>query len=42
MKAEDFDSKFDSGEDVIEYLDLAKARRPNQEQKRARRFSDNP
>lgn len=34
MKAEDFDSKFDSGEDVIEYLDLAKARRPNQEQKR--------
>ena len=34
MKAKDFDKKFDSGEDVIQYLDIAKARRPAQEQKR--------
>jgi hypothetical protein len=34
MKAEDFDRKFDDGEDVTSYLDLSKARRPEQEQKR--------
>ena len=34
MKAKQFDAKFDSGEDVLEYLDLAKAKRPEQEQKR--------
>jgi hypothetical protein len=34
MKAEEFDKKFDKGEDVSQYLDLTKARRPAQEQKR--------
>jgi hypothetical protein len=34
MKAEEFDEKFDKGEDVSKYLDITKARRPVQEQKR--------
>ena len=34
MKTKDFDKKFDNGEDITEYLDLSKARRPGQEQKR--------
>ena len=34
MKAEEFDNKFDEGEDVSQYLDISKARRPIQEQKR--------
>ncbi len=34
MKAEEFDKKFDNGEDILEYLDLEKARRPGLEQKR--------
>jgi hypothetical protein len=34
MKAKDFDSKFDRGDDVIEHLDLAKARRPGEEARR--------
>ncbi len=34
MKAEAFDKKFDEGEDITEYLDLSKARRPIQEQRR--------
>lgn len=34
MKAENFDKKFDDGESVVEQLDLAQARRPNQAQKR--------
>ena len=34
MKAKEFDKKFESGEDLIKYLDLSKARRPEQEQKR--------
>ena len=34
MKAKDFDKRFDSGEEIIADLDLAKARRPGQEQKR--------
>ena len=34
MKANDFDNKFESGEDITKYLDLSKARRPEQEQKR--------
>lgn len=34
MKAEDFDKKFDDNQSVIEDLDLSKARRPAQEQKR--------
>ncbi len=34
MKTEEFDKKFDSGEDVSEHLDSSKARRPGREQKR--------
>ncbi len=34
MKARDFDKKFDEGEDISKYLDISKARRPEQEQKR--------
>jgi hypothetical protein len=34
MKAEEFDKKFDEGEDVSHYLDLSEDRRPAQEQKR--------
>jgi len=34
MKAKEFDKKFDSGEEITKYLDLSKARRPAQEQKR--------
>lgn len=34
MKAKNFDQAFDSGEDITKFLDLSKARRPKQEQKR--------
>jgi len=34
IKAEEFDFKFDQGEDIIEYLDISKAIRPSQNQKR--------
>jgi hypothetical protein len=34
MKAKELDKKFDEGKSVLEHLDLLKARRPNQEQKR--------
>jgi len=34
MKASDFDKKFDKGENIVGHLDLSKARRPEQEQKR--------
>jgi len=34
MKAENLDKKFDSGEDISKYLDLSKASRPGQNQKR--------
>jgi len=34
MKAKDFDKKFDDGKSVVKHLDLSKARRPEQEQKR--------
>ena len=34
MRAEEFDKKFDNGEDVSAYLDIEKARRPGLEQKR--------
>ncbi len=34
MKAKKFDTDFDHGKDVTGALDLSKARRPNQEQKR--------
>ena len=34
MKAKEFDTKFDKGEDVSRTLDLSRARRPGQEPKR--------
>jgi hypothetical protein len=34
MKAEDFDKKFDENEEITQHLDLVKARRVLQEQKR--------
>ena len=34
MKARDLDRRFDAGEDVMDFLDLTKARRPGQEQQR--------
>lgn len=34
MKAREFDKRFDAGEDVSNYLDVANARRPEQQQKR--------
>ncbi len=34
MKAEKFDREFDAGKDVTGALDITKARRPKQEQKR--------
>ncbi len=34
MKAEELDKAFDAGEDITEYLDLSKARRPGHEQRR--------
>lgn len=34
MKAKSFDAKFDREEDVTDVLDLSKARRPLQEQRR--------
>jgi hypothetical protein len=34
MKAREFDKKFDEGGDISKYLDISKARRPKQEQKR--------
>ena len=34
MKAKEFDQKFDNGEDVLKYLELTKAKRVEQEQKR--------
>lgn len=34
MKARDFDKKFDEGEDITSHLEVSKARKPEQEQKR--------
>ncbi len=34
MKAEEFDKRFDRGEDVAKHLDFSKARRPGREQRR--------
>ena len=34
MKAEELDKAFDAGEDITEYLELSKARRPGHEQRR--------
>ena len=34
MKANEFEKKFEKGENISKHLDLSKARRPKQEQKR--------
>jgi len=34
MKAREFDKKFDEGGNISQYLDMSKATRPEQEQKR--------
>ncbi|MFA6055708.1 MAG: hypothetical protein WC769_10065 [Thermodesulfovibrionales bacterium] len=34
IKDREIEKKFDEGEDISKYLDLSKARRPEQEQKR--------
>ena len=34
MKAKELDRKFESGEDITKYLDVSKAHRPEQEQRR--------
>lgn len=34
MRAKELDKKFDEGEDISIYLDVSKAHRPEQEQKR--------
>jgi hypothetical protein len=34
MKAKDIDKKFDEGGDISSFLDVSRARRPEQEQKR--------
>ena len=34
MKAKELDKQFDEGKSVLEHLDLSKAKRPNQQQKR--------
>ena len=36
MKAKEIDKKFDEGESIARYLDISKARRPEQEQKRVK------
>lgn len=34
IKAKEIEKKFDEGEDISKYLDMSKAKRPEQEQKR--------
>ncbi len=34
MKAKELDNKFDDGEDISQFMDISKARRPQQDQKR--------
>jgi hypothetical protein len=34
MKTREFDKRFDEGDDISKYLDMTRARRPGQEQKR--------
>ena len=34
MKAKQLDKKFDAGEDITKYLEVSKAHRPEQEQRR--------
>ena len=35
MKAKEFDKKFDSGESIVQYLELERTARPGQEQRRS-------
>ncbi|MGA8833953.1 MAG: type II toxin-antitoxin system BrnA family antitoxin [Desulfomonilaceae bacterium] len=34
MKASEFDKKFDEGGDISQYIDISRAKRPEQKQKR--------
>jgi hypothetical protein len=34
MKPKEFDKKFDAGDSIVQYLDLERAARPGQEQRR--------
>ena len=34
MKAHEFDKKFDENKNIIEHIDISKAKRPKQDQKR--------
>ncbi len=34
MKAREFEDKFDAGEDISQYMDVSKAKRPKQAQRR--------
>ena len=34
MKAKELDKKFDDGQNIVKHLDLSRAKRPNQEQRR--------
>ena len=34
MKAKELDKKFDDGQNILKHLDLSRAKRPNQEQRR--------
>jgi len=34
MRADEIDKKFDEGESIVDHLDLSKAKRPGEEQKR--------
>jgi hypothetical protein len=34
MKAEEFDAKFDAGEDLTEFMDFSTARHPNREKQK--------
>lgn len=34
MKAKDLEKKFEAGDDITKYLDMTRAQRPGQEQKR--------
>ena len=34
MKAREFDKKFDEGGDISQYIDISRAKRPEQKQKR--------
>ena len=42
ITAEEFDARFDRGEDVTEFLDMSTARRPNQALKSEQAHTRNP